>query len=108
MRRNRNSRAVRLFPGRVGRQDQRCHLTGHPHGGGNRFGAIGGDSFRGTGGLDPAGDRIGDAFYIGGKRRVMFNMIGCMFAHDIDDRRKCLLRIMQIGKTVAEPRTKVQ
>lgn len=45
---------------------------------------------------------------VGGERCVILCMIGRVIPNDIDDRRRCATRVVEIGKAVREPGSEVQ
>ena len=97
-----------LFPGGVGRRDQRGDLARRGARGGNRVGGIAGDGGGAGGGLHPVRIRLCRAFDIGGQRGVILHVIGGMLADDVDHRAARLLGVVQIGDAVAQPRPEMQ
>ena len=53
-------------------------------------------------------ERPGDAFDVGGERRVVLDVIERVLAHDIDDARARLLGVVQVGRRVGQTGTEMQ
>ena len=107
-RRRHRGDAAGFVPGRVG---GRISVATRPRRGpglGDRPGAVAGHRGRVARGPHPVRHGSRDALDVGGERRVMGDVIGRVLAHDVDDRRVGLLRVVQVGEPVAEAGAGVQ
>ena len=99
---------VSLEPLRVGGQDQRRDLSRmlqrRLHGS-RRVGAGG---FGARRRMHPCRNRSRESHDIRGERRVILRMVGRVVADDIDDRRRCATRVVEVGEPVRQPRPQMQ
>ena len=100
--------AVGLAPRRIGRQDQRRDLARRNARGLDGQRAVTGHRLRSRRRLHPVRERPGDAFDVGGERRVVLDVIERVLAHDIDDAGARFLGVVQVGSRIGEARPQVQ
>ena len=100
--------AVGLVPRGVGGQDQRGDLAGRGARGHDGGGAVGGDRAGAGRGAHPRRDRARDALDVRGERRVVLDVVRRVLAHDVDDARAGLARVVEVREPVAEAGAQVQ
>ena len=58
--------------------------------------------------MDPARDGAREADNVGGQRRIILRVIGCVVADDVDDGRRGAARIVEIGQTIGQARPQME
>ena len=97
-----------LAPRVVGRNDERGDLAGRTTGLAHGFDRGGADVLGLIECADPAGDRVRKRGHVGRERRIVAQVRGGVFAHDVHDRGTRLARVVEIRETVGEARAEVQ
>ena len=89
-------------PGDIGGDDQRGNLSGRCASSDDGFRRVAADFGRSARSAQPLGIGPRNGFDVGGKRRVVMQMIGRMLADQVDDRHLRPAGIVQIREAVAE------
>ncbi len=97
-----------LGPGGIGWQDQRCDTPGSGSRLRDGLRCITGNMVGVLHPADPVRHGTRQALDVAGQRRVVFQVIGCVIADDVDDRRAGAPGVVQIGQAVGQARAQVQ
>jgi hypothetical protein len=92
----------------VGWNDERCNLAGRTPGFSNCFGRGCSHVSGAVESADPSRDGVRKSCHIRGERRIVTQVRGGVFAHDVHDGRARLAGIVEVGESVGEARPEVQ